>query len=187
QLYAKIESSPELKGRLKLIAIGAGNSVQQVAQFKKEYGLKFPVFADGNGSIHRQLGSVKFPYYMGVKLDGGHNVKIFMPGWVRSKTPTHSCNRFFELQKNHRGDVSVQERLFTRRPISDEKPKTAPGGSPSAPRRTPGRFSFRVHERISSQFWGVEAPGRQGAKTQEYLDAPSFRNTDRRDASAYKM
>ena len=34
---------------------------------------------------------------------------------------------------------------------------------------------------------GVEAPGRQGAKTQEYLDIPSFRNTDGRDASAYKM
>jgi len=77
QLYAKIESSAELKGRLKLIAIGAGNSVQQVAQFKEEYGLKFPVFADGNGSIHRQLGSVKFPYYMGVKLDSDHHARIF--------------------------------------------------------------------------------------------------------------
>jgi len=77
QLYAKIESNTELKGRLKLIAIGAGNSVQQVTQFKEEYGLKFPVFADGNGSIHRQLGSVKFPYYMGVKLDGSHNARIF--------------------------------------------------------------------------------------------------------------
>jgi peroxiredoxin len=77
QLYAKIESSAELKGRLKLIAIGAGNSVQQVARFKEEYGLKFPVFADGDGSIHRQLGSVKFPYYMGVKLAGDHNARIF--------------------------------------------------------------------------------------------------------------
>ena len=77
KLYAKIESNAELKGRLKLIAIGAGNSIQQVTQFKEEYGLKFPVFADGSGSIHRQLGSVKFPYYMGVKLDGSHNARIF--------------------------------------------------------------------------------------------------------------
>jgi len=36
QLYAKIESSAKLKGRLKLIAIGAGNSAQEVAQFKEE-------------------------------------------------------------------------------------------------------------------------------------------------------
>jgi peroxiredoxin len=77
QLYSKIESSPELAGRLKLIAIGAGNSVRQVAQFKEEYGLKFPVFADESGSIHRQLGSVKFPYYMGVNLDGSHKARIF--------------------------------------------------------------------------------------------------------------
>ena len=34
---------------------------------------------------------------------------------------------------------------------------------------------------------GVEAPGRQGAKTQGYLDIPSFRNTVGRDASASKM
>jgi peroxiredoxin len=77
QLYAKIESNAELKGRLKLIAIGGDNSVQQVTQFKEEYDLKFPVFADGSGLIHRQLGSVKFPYYMGVKLDGSHNARIF--------------------------------------------------------------------------------------------------------------
>jgi hypothetical protein len=36
-------------------------------------------------------------------------------------------------------------------------------------------------------FLGVEAPDRQGAKTQEYLDIPSFRNTAERDASAAKM
>jgi len=34
---------------------------------------------------------------------------------------------------------------------------------------------------------GVEAPVWQGAKAQEYLDIPSFRNAARRDASAYKM
>jgi hypothetical protein len=34
---------------------------------------------------------------------------------------------------------------------------------------------------------GVAAPGRQDAKTQEYLDIPSFRNAARMDAAAYKM
>jgi hypothetical protein len=34
---------------------------------------------------------------------------------------------------------------------------------------------------------GVEATGRQGAKTEEYLDIPSFRNATGRDASAAKM
>jgi len=33
----------------------------------------------------------------------------------------------------------------------------------------------------------VEAPGRQGAKTQEYQDILSFRNAAGRDASASKM
>jgi hypothetical protein len=33
----------------------------------------------------------------------------------------------------------------------------------------------------------VAAPAWQGAKTQEYLDIPSFRNAARRDASASKM
>ena len=34
---------------------------------------------------------------------------------------------------------------------------------------------------------GVKAPGQQGAKTQEYLDIPSFCNAAGRDASASKM
>jgi len=33
---------------------------------------------------------------------------------------------------------------------------------------------------------GVEAPDWQGAKAQEYLDIPCFRNAAGRDASAYK-
>jgi hypothetical protein len=47
--------------------------------------------------------------------------------------------------------------------------------------------SVKVQEKNKFAILGVEVPGRQGAKTQEYLDIPSFRNTDRRNASAYKM
>jgi hypothetical protein len=51
----------------------------------------------------------------------------------------------------------------------------------------PSGSRLRAHERISSQSLGVEAPAWQGAKVQEYLDIPSFRNAARRDASADKM
>jgi hypothetical protein len=34
---------------------------------------------------------------------------------------------------------------------------------------------------------GVEASGRQGAKTEEYLDIPCYRNAARRDAATVKM
>ena len=46
---------------------------------------------------------------------------------------------------------------------------------------------LRARARISLQSLVVEAPGWQGAKVQEYLDIPSFRNAARRDASAAKM
>ena len=49
------------------------------------------------------------------------------------------------------------------------------------------QFCVRVHEIINSPFWGVEAPGQQGAKTPEYLDIPSFCKAAGRDASASKM
>jgi hypothetical protein len=53
------------------------------------------------------------------------------------------------------------------------------------PRLPAHNAALRVHEKINSQ--GVAALLRQGAKTQEYLDIPSFRNAAARDASAYKM
>ena len=46
---------------------------------------------------------------------------------------------------------------------------------------------LRVRAEINSQILDVEAPAWQGAKVQEYLDIPRFRNAARRDGSAYKM
>jgi hypothetical protein len=48
-------------------------------------------------------------------------------------------------------------------------------------------MSEDLRYRYGTNYEGVEAPDWQGAKTQEYLDIPSFRNAAKRDASAYKM
>jgi len=76
QLYASIEQNPALKGKIKLIGIGAGNDNHEVGIFKVKYNIPFPLFTDQEFFIHNRLGQVRTPYFIAINIntDGSHNV-----------------------------------------------------------------------------------------------------------------
>jgi peroxiredoxin len=61
RVFSIIENNADLKSDIKLIGIAAGNDVNQIEPFAKEFKIKFPLFPDPDNKIHELLGGVGPP------------------------------------------------------------------------------------------------------------------------------
>jgi len=69
KLYDLIESTPETKGRIKIVQIGIGDIESDINAFKEAYKVPSPIIPDSNFEMHTAIGSSDTPFSIFVRQD----------------------------------------------------------------------------------------------------------------------
>ena len=77
ELYQAVNNDANLKGTIKMIGIGVGNTPLEVEVFRKSYGVPFPLFPDEDYSIHKAIGEVRTPYFISLKINADKSLSVF--------------------------------------------------------------------------------------------------------------
>jgi thiol-disulfide isomerase/thioredoxin len=70
ELYSSIEKDPRLKGKVKMIGVAAGNNLNEVEIYKKQYNVPYPIISDSKFDAHIAVGSPRTPFTIWVRKDG---------------------------------------------------------------------------------------------------------------------
>jgi len=76
KLFQLIQGKDNLKGRVKFIGIGIGNSPYEVSIFKKRFKILFPLFDDSHSAVLNSLPGIRTPHYFAVKKSGSSQVEM---------------------------------------------------------------------------------------------------------------
>jgi hypothetical protein len=76
-VYSTIQNDPKLRGIIKVVAIAAGNNINEVKSFRNEYHVLYPILSDPGFTAHKALGNPRVPYTVFIKKTTKGNIVIF--------------------------------------------------------------------------------------------------------------
>jgi peroxiredoxin len=77
ELYRMIESDPDLRGRIVICGLGAGNSAYEVGAFRKKYAIPFPIIPDPDFAAYERIGEVRTPYFIVIRTSSDGAARVF--------------------------------------------------------------------------------------------------------------
>jgi len=85
QLYDMIDRRTDIKNRVKIIGIGAGNTPFEVGIFRNQYNIQFPLVPDESFAFHKAVGEVRTPHFFVVKIntDGSGSIIYSKTGSIQ--------------------------------------------------------------------------------------------------------
>jgi peroxiredoxin len=86
-LYAMLAKDSSLQNKVKMVGIGVGSKKRQVAKFRKQQAIDFPLFADEKSGIFACLGKPDLPtsYLVQRNPNGGRKIILVQSGHIRSR------------------------------------------------------------------------------------------------------
>jgi peroxiredoxin len=97
RFFSLIENNPKLKGKIKILGIGAGNTQFEVDTFKKKYKVEFPLIPDEDFTNHKIVGEVRTPYFIVVKLKGPKKMEVVYSKLGGHENPEAFLNEVLQL------------------------------------------------------------------------------------------
>ena len=86
-LYSMLAEDSSLQDKVKMMGIGVGSKKRQVAKFRKQQAIYFPLFADEKSGIFACLGKPDLPtsYLVQRNPTGGRKIILFQSGHIRNR------------------------------------------------------------------------------------------------------
>ncbi|MEW6137684.1 MAG: redoxin domain-containing protein [Thermodesulfobacteriota bacterium] len=77
ELYTRIQKSPTLKDKVKMVGIGIGNTPFEVEVFRKKFEIPFPLFSDEDFSVEKiSRQRIRTPTFLVLEVEQGNKVRI---------------------------------------------------------------------------------------------------------------